>query len=179
VGIELVYETHSTTLDNEASIATGWLPGQLSPEGLRQAGEVGSRRGGTVDAVFASDLRRAVQTVSVAFGKAGVPTFLDWRLRECDYGTLNGAPATQVHALRSQHLDEPYPGGESWRQAVHRVGGVLDDLHQRWASARILVIGHLATRWALEHLINEVPLEQLVRDEFRWQPGWSYHLESA
>jgi hypothetical protein len=26
--IELVYETHSTTEDNEAGRATGWLPGE-------------------------------------------------------------------------------------------------------------------------------------------------------
>lgn len=25
--VEIVYETHSTTTDNEAGIATGWLPG--------------------------------------------------------------------------------------------------------------------------------------------------------
>ena len=40
--ITLVYETHSTTLDNEAGIATGWLPGELSEEGLRQAVALGS-----------------------------------------------------------------------------------------------------------------------------------------
>jgi hypothetical protein len=31
--VEIVYETHSVTTDNEAGIATGWLPGQLSDEG--------------------------------------------------------------------------------------------------------------------------------------------------
>ena len=31
--VELVYETHSTTLDNEQGRATGWLPGVLSAAG--------------------------------------------------------------------------------------------------------------------------------------------------
>jgi len=44
VVLELVYETHSTTLDNEAGIATGWLPGELSETGRRQARELGERR---------------------------------------------------------------------------------------------------------------------------------------
>ena len=27
---------------------------------------------------------------------------------------------------------------------------------------RVLVIGHVATRWALDHRVNGIPLEQLV-----------------
>jgi hypothetical protein len=37
VGIELVFETHSTTEDNEQGRATGWLPGRLSDRGRLQA----------------------------------------------------------------------------------------------------------------------------------------------
>ena len=42
--IELVFETHSTTVDNEQGHATGWLPGQLSEQGLAQAQQLGRRR---------------------------------------------------------------------------------------------------------------------------------------
>ncbi len=73
----------------------------------------------------------------------------------------------------------PYAGGESWRQAVHRVGGSLEDLRIRWASARILLIGHIATRWALEHIVNGVPLEDLAAERFMWRAGWEYHLSST
>jgi Histidine phosphatase superfamily (branch 1) len=62
--ITLVYETHSTTLDNEAGIATGWLPGELSEQGLRQAVALGQRRRADgIDLVVTSDLARAVDTV--------------------------------------------------------------------------------------------------------------------
>ncbi len=55
--VEIVYETHSTTTDNEAGIATGWLPGRLSERGRRQARELGERRRtGDFAAVFTSDL---------------------------------------------------------------------------------------------------------------------------
>ncbi|MFF3956464.1 hypothetical protein ACFYY1_25025 [Streptomyces sp. NPDC001890] len=30
--IQLVHETHATTTDNEAGIATGWLPGVFSEQ---------------------------------------------------------------------------------------------------------------------------------------------------
>ena len=42
--IEIVFETHSTTTDNERWVASGWLDGQLSPLGRRQAKELGERR---------------------------------------------------------------------------------------------------------------------------------------
>jgi alpha-ribazole phosphatase/probable phosphoglycerate mutase len=38
-----------------------------------------------------SDLKRAIETVEVAFAGSGIPVLIDWRLRECDYGQLNGA----------------------------------------------------------------------------------------
>src|ERR687888_1957385 len=44
--IELVYETHALTMHNEAGIAKGWLPGQLSPRGRELAAELGPRRRG-------------------------------------------------------------------------------------------------------------------------------------
>ena len=36
MAIELVFEPHSTTVDNEQGRATGWLPGQLSEQGRAQ-----------------------------------------------------------------------------------------------------------------------------------------------
>jgi hypothetical protein len=60
------------------------------------------------------------------------------------------------------------------RQAVSRVGRFLADPTLRWDGQRILVIGHVATRWALDHFINGVPLENLVAEEFAWREGWEY-----
>jgi 2,3-bisphosphoglycerate-dependent phosphoglycerate mutase len=100
----------------------------------------------------------------------------DWRLRECDYGQRNGMPVAELHAGRREHLDRPYPGGESWRQAVARVGRFLGDLPLRWNGQRILLIGHVATRWALDHFIDGIALEDLVDQDFAWQEGWEYRL---
>src|SRR5258708_36854624 len=90
----IVFETHSTSEDNERGIATGWLPGRLSPLGREQAAELGRRRHADgIAAVFCSDLARAAETASIAFAGSGIPILADWRLRECDYGELNGSPA--------------------------------------------------------------------------------------
>ena len=175
MGTTIVFETHATSEDNEAGVAAGWHHGRLSALGREQAAALGRRRRADgIDAVFASDLRRAVETAEVAFGDTGVPILLDWRLRECDYGALNGAPRGVVHGDRARYLDAAYPGGESWRAAVARVGRFLDDLPQWWSGARVLVIGHIATRWAFEHRLNGVALEDLAPEGAAWRPGWVY-----
>ena len=175
--IEIVFETHSWSEDNDHGIATGWRHGKLSERGRILAAELGERRRNDgIDAVFSSDLRRAVETSEIAFSASELPVLLDWRLRECDYGDLNGTPASELHRDRSQYLYAPYPGGESWRQAVARVGGFLDNLPSRWDGRRVLVIGHVATRWAFDHFLDGVPLEDLIDADFGWREGWEYRL---
>jgi 2,3-bisphosphoglycerate-dependent phosphoglycerate mutase len=173
----IVFETHSITDDNERGLATGWLPGRLSSRGRALAGELGERRRDDgLSAVFTSDLWRAAETTAIAFGSTNLPVLQDWRLRECDYGQLNGAPGSQVHEDRRRWLDVPYPGGESWRQAITRVAGFLGDVPTRWDGQRILVIGHIATRFALDHHLSGVPLEELIEADFEWRTGWEYQL---
>jgi 2,3-bisphosphoglycerate-dependent phosphoglycerate mutase len=178
--IEVVFETHSLSEDNDNGLATGWNDGRLSEQGQVLARELGDRRrDDRIAAVFTSDLGRAVETATLAFAGFSIPVFHDWRLRECDYGELNGAPVEEVHADRRLHLDRPYPHGESWRGAVARVGRFLDDLPMRWSSCRVLVIGHVATRWGLDHFINGDRLEDLIVADFAWREGWEYRIPRA
>lgn len=178
MSVEIVFETHSTTEDNEAGRATGWLPGRLSATGRTQATELGARRRHDgIDVVFTSDLARAVETAELAFAGSGLPVLHDWRLRECDYGDRNGMPAAEMHLRRHEHVDVPYPGGESWRAATERVGWFVRDLLARWDGARVVVIGHIATRWGLARWVDGLALEDLVSAEFAWQPGWEHRLD--
>jgi broad specificity phosphatase PhoE len=176
--IELVYETHSTTTDNEAGIATGWLEGRLSETGRAQAKALGERRRDDgLAAVFTSDLRRAVETAEIAFPGSELLVRQDSRLRECNYGKLNGGPAAEIERERLLRIDQPFPGGESYRQVVERTRTFLNDLLQELDGSRVLLIAHSANRWALEHLLLGIPLEELVAAPFEWQEGWLYRLD--
>ena len=84
MAVELVYETHSTSVDNENGIATGWLDGELSELGRRQAEELGARRR-DVAAVYASDLGRAVETAA---------TVSSWPV----IGSPSGRPVSASHS---------------------------------------------------------------------------------
>jgi broad specificity phosphatase PhoE len=134
------------------------------------------RRDDGLDLVLCSDLGRAVQTAEIAFAGTDLPIRYDARLRECNYGALNGMPRLTLDAERGRHLDEPWPEGESWREAVARVASCLAELPTTSDGKRVLVIGHVATRWALDHYVDGTPLEALVGEDFAWREGWEYIL---
>ncbi|MDA0632160.1 histidine phosphatase family protein [Nonomuraea sp. MCN248] len=177
MSVEIVYETHSISVHNETGIASGWLPGELSERGLALAAELGERRRDDgLDAVFSSDLYRAVQTARVALGDSGIPLFQDRRLRECHYGEFDGMPVSLLEARRARHINEPWPGGQSYRDVVEQTSDFLAELAVEWDGKKVLLISHSANRWALQHLLHDVPLAELVDQPFDWQPGWTFHL---
>ena len=147
----------------------------VSENGQRLAAELGERRREDgISAVFTSDLRRAVETAEIAFAGTTIPLYPDARLRECNYGAMNGMPASRLETERPLRIDRPFPDGESWRQAVERVGGFLQELAETRDGERVLVIGHVATRWALDHFVSGVSLADLVDAPFDWREGWTY-----
>ena len=175
MALQLVYETHAITTDNEAGIATGWLPGRLSAHGRETAAELGRRRRADgLAAVFVSDLERALETVRIAFEGHPIPVVVDERLRECNYGRRNGMPRTQLDAERAGHVEVPWPDGESYRDVVGRTASFLEELVASYDGRRVLVVAHSANKVALDHLLLAAPLDELVGRGMDWQPGWEY-----
>lgn len=179
MAVEIIYETHQTSTDNEAGIATGWLPGELSALGRAQAVELGARRRHDgIAAVFTSDLRRAVDTAEIAFAATDIPIIQDIRLRECNYGALNGASVARIAAERANRVTTPFPGGQSYEDVVRATELFLRDLASDWDGRRVLIIAHSANYWALQVLLGGANLEDLVVATFDWQPGWFFALAS-
>jgi broad specificity phosphatase PhoE len=125
--------------------------------------------------VYASDLRRSWRTAEIAFGTSPITIVRDERLRECDYGLLSRRPVSDIDALRESAVTEPFPGGESYAQVVVRVAGWLHDTRSS-GLRQVLVIGHRATLYSLDHLLLGVSLIDAVGRSFRWQPGWVYEV---
>jgi 2,3-bisphosphoglycerate-dependent phosphoglycerate mutase len=179
-GLSVIFETHATSLDNEAGLASGWFDVALSPAGEEQARMLGARRrDDRFAAVFCSDLIRSSRTAEIAFGDRSFPIVRDARLRECDYGDLARRPASEIEQRRVLHLTTPFPNGESYRQVVDRVSGWLGEAARQCDASTVLVVGHRATFYALEHLLRQVPLYDAVTSAWVWQPGWPYHLASS
>jgi broad specificity phosphatase PhoE len=131
--VTIVFETHSTSLDNEVGIASGHNDVDLSEMGYRQAQALGERY---VDQSFASvvcsDLRRSYRTAEITFGSGSMLILWDPRMRECDYGSLSGFPVEIVDRERSGRIHKPFPDGESYNQVVERVRDLLSDVADRY-----------------------------------------------
>lgn len=176
----IVFETHAASLDNEAGIASGHLDVDLSPLGRQQAQELGERYANVaVASVVCSDLRRSFRTAEIAFGSSGVPILRDRRLRECDYGDLTGYPVDIMERERSGRLHHPFPNGESYSQAMERVRALLVELVDGYAGQIVLIVGHRATFYSLEHLLGGLQLLPAIEAPWIWQPGWTYQVKGS
>jgi alpha-ribazole phosphatase/probable phosphoglycerate mutase len=176
--VTIIFETHATTVDNEAKLAAGWYDVALSEFGEAQAKQLGERRGGEhFDAIFCSDLQRSYNTAKIAFGDA-FPIIQDERLRECNYGTLNRAPKADVEALREQALTTPFPEGESYKDTSRRMWTFLQDILREYDGKTIMIVGHRATQYGLDQWVEGMSLRKAVLVPWQWQPGWKYELRN-
>jgi broad specificity phosphatase PhoE len=175
--ITIIFEAHGTTFDNEAHLSSGHNDIALSPLGEQQSREMGARyKDDHFDAIFCSDLQRSYKSAEIGFGDKW-PIIKDARLRECDYGDFTQRPSEEVDVQKPLRIIESFPNGENYIQATSRIKSFLEDLLKNYDGKRVMIIGHRATQYGLEHFINGVPLEALVAAKFKWQPGWEYRFE--
>lgn len=175
----IIFETHSTTVDNQAKLAAGWYDVALSDLGEQQAEDLGERRKGQhFDAIFCSDLQRSYRTAQIAFGNK-FPIIQDARLRECNYGKLNRAPKAEVEAMRETCLHAPFPEGESYEDTSKRMKEFLEDLLKNYDGKTVLIIGHRATQYGLDQWVKGMNLKDAVLAPWQWQSGWEYSLSKV
>lgn len=175
--VTIIFETHSTTFDNENHLSSGHNDVEPSPLGEKQAKELGQRRKDEhFDAIFCSDLQRSFITAEIAFGSK-FPIIKDKRLRECDYGDLTQHPSKEVDREKPKRISIPFPNGESYEQTAKRMKEFLDDLKKNYDGKKVMIIGHRATQYGLDHWINKEDLKTLVTTPFKWQLGWIYSFD--
>lgn len=180
--LTLLYSPHMTSVDNEAKRASGHADVPLSDAGRARALTLGEHyRNEHIDAVYTSDLQRAVLTGRLAFAGRDLPQFADGRLRECDYGQMTQAPTAQVEAEFPRRIREPFPDGESVVMVAARVGALLADLLKTYDDATLVLIGHKATKFALHFWCTADTLEAAVTREWEWLdvPAWRYTCDAA
>lgn len=176
--IKITFEAHSTTLDNEAKRASGWVDVDLSELGKKQALEMKDRyKTAELDAIFTSDLQRAVKSGVPLANELKIPIYPDSRLRECNYGDFDGADKSLVDEQKKDRISKPFPGGESYEDCMKRMKDFLEYLKENFSGKTVMIIGHRATQYGLEHHVNQKDLLSCVTDPWQWQPGWFYELQ--
>lgn len=127
----------------------GQVDRPLNETGLQQARELAQKLAGThFDAVYSSDLQRALATARILAG--GREVIVDRRLREINQGALEGKlfAAIQdefpelISNRRANPLDTRPPGGESLAEVAERVTAFADQAAAQHPGQRVLLVSH-------------------------------------
>jgi broad specificity phosphatase PhoE len=158
---------HGESLYNAEGRIQGQADVGLSPLGLQQAQAIADTLAGeTIDAVFASPLRRAMQTAEPIAKLLGLSIRCDDRLKEIHAGIFQGLLWEEIEAKcpdiarpwREQQPDFIIPGGESRRALMERGLEVFESIRET-AFRRVAVVSHGGILAAALKAILRIPAE--------------------
>jgi alpha-ribazole phosphatase/probable phosphoglycerate mutase len=147
----LLLVRHAATDPSFAGRCYGRLDVGLSPEGTRQADALAAALADVpLAAVYSSPLARAVATAAPLATARGLETVLDERLRELDFGELEGLSYEDVSATRPElfraWMESPtsvrFPGGEGFADLRARVLAAAAEIRQRHEGEAVAVVAH-------------------------------------
>ena len=143
----LILLRHGRTPNNAQARLQGQFDSPLDKVGFEQSAVVGRalRERWPVDRVVVSSRRRTQQTARAA-GLADVPTTIDERWMEIDFGSYDGRRIGEVMAelgaaWASDISYEP-PGGESMARLHERVGEAIAEIAEEASKRNIVVVTH-------------------------------------
>ena len=175
---KIVYYVHGTTYDNATKKCSGWKQVELNELGIEQAVNLGKNTSLKFDVLFTSDLIRAIDSAKLAF--PDFESIQDRRLRECNYGDFDGEDKKLV--IYEEHIDEPFPNGESLKDVEKRLREFLKDIQENYPGKTIGIIAHRAPQLALEVITKHISWEEANANDWRktgnWQPGWEYIINT-
>ncbi len=178
MSVNITYFVHGTTTDNEQGLATGWLPGELSAKGKEQAAVLGEQVADKqFDIVFCSDLQRAIDSANLGFSNK-YKIIQDKRLRECNYGDMNGTSAKTFKNNMHDYIASSFPNGESYRDVENRMASFVEFLKRDYDGKHIAIVAHQGPQLALDVLLRGKTWQEAIDEDWRktksWQPGWEY-----
>ncbi|MFO7952519.1 MAG: histidine phosphatase family protein [Bacillota bacterium] len=179
--MEVYLVRHGETESNKEKRFQGWSESPLSPKGLHQAREAGFFLGRKeIDAVYASDLKRAIHTARIIGASCGLKPVESPLLREINFGQWEGLTYNEIEAqwgnLIREWFDDPFcrsaPGGETLEDVRQRLYSFIGELlKHEWSSGnqRLVLVSHGgAIRVLLYYALR------LNREQF-----WNLRIENA
>ena len=142
---------HGQTVTNREGRFCGHFETQLTPLGVRQAQALGQRLGGVhVDAVYTSDLGRAVETAALILQGRCITPSIDPDLRELHYGQWEGrkggevakAYPEQYKLMRAEDPGWRPPGGETIGEVRQRTFAALRRVAKAHQHQTVLIVTH-------------------------------------
>ncbi len=163
--LHLILVRHGETEWNAQRRYQGQTDIPLSALGKRQA-ELAAERlvGRKIDAVYASDLKRAWETATAIAEKSGLSITPEPRLREMNFGLLEGmtfeegqAKYPEMIAAWLEDYNQPPKGGERFDEFTARIVSLLDELKGKHDGEIILLVAHGGPLGELLRLVLDLP----------------------
>ena len=175
----LIIFRHGQSVWNLENEFTGWVDVELSPKGIQEAIAAGQKlKGYSFDHAYASDLKRAQNTLTLALQAAGhkplTPVY-NKALNERMYGDLQGLNKAetaekygdaQVKIWR-RSFDVPPPNGESLKDTAARVLPYFEReiIPKIKAGKNVVIAAHGNSLRALIMYLEKMTPEQILEFE--------------
>ena len=140
---------HGETNSNKTGIWQCSIDEPLNLAGVNQSLDMSwTIRSIKPDIVISSDLRRAIETATIALGN-GHTIILNENLRERRCGEIEGLNSSQIEekfgfrmdSILSSELDK-VPGAEKLVDFEQRISGAIEDIISEYPDKRLLVVTH-------------------------------------
>jgi isoleucyl-tRNA synthetase len=155
----------------------------LTLRGINQAERTAEKlKKADIDAIFTSDFPRTRQTAEIvarALEKKGVS--IDARLREVDFGELNGHPASEHHKFFPYTMDEftrEIGGGENLTELRERLFDFVKEKEKEFSGKTILVVSHEYPIWMLASIFEAWGNREAVKERKKQGEDFIYHAET-
>ena len=155
---------HGDTASNSRERYWGSTDVHLSTEGIRQAERLRDRFAPEkVDAIYASDLQRAMKTARTIATRHKLDVISCPELRETDFGKIEGMKFDEISEQFPELVElwinwdstMRFPDGESVTEVNQRVITFLDRLKHYTSDEQVLIVAHAATlRLLICHLLG-------------------------
>ena len=166
---------HGDTELDSAHRYWGCTDVKLSADGLRQAERLRDRLAGEkIDAVYSSDLKRALVTAETIASRHQLDVIPCADLREIDFGNIEGLTYEEVSQLYPEFFTKfwiqrvpnlRFPGGEGIGQFNSRVSKFTGRLKEHAAEETVLIVAHRGPLAILICLLLGIELQ--FRRQFR------------
>ena len=160
---------HGETAWNVDTRIQGHLDIPLNDVGLWQAQQAAAALAGeSIDAVYASDLKRAYATAEAIAKVSNAPLVANEALRERSFGDFQGRTFAQIEAespedaLRWRKRDPefvPAGGGESLTMLRTRIDAVVNQLAAKHPGGQIVLVAHGGVMDVLYRLATRLDLK--------------------
>lgn len=158
--MEIYVVRHGRVPSNDKKLIGGRNNEELTEIGVKQAESVRDKlQDVKFDAIFSSNVRRAVQTANI-INTHGLDINFDERLAEREPGIAMGKSRKYINKAtwNSLSLDRTPEGAETLKTGLIRTKSILDEIHNNYQSKKVLIVTHnfiCKCIWMLENNISD------------------------